>query len=192
MRSPAGVASVLHQGQRGAERARVRPQGRAPMQAVLQTGQGRPSLAPGVYFRLLLVGYCEGIGSEAGHRLAGGRFAVAAGVPGFRTGRADAGPLDDLAHAPVVRAGNAQGGVPVVRPGAGRGRTAGRADGGHRRDDAGSQRGDALDPAAGRRAQVRGVSEGAGRRGRESRATVANNWRAWTASGRRRPATGNG
>lgn len=28
--------------------------------------KGRPSLAPGVYFRLLLVGYCEGIGSERG------------------------------------------------------------------------------------------------------------------------------
>ena len=27
---------------------------------------GRPSLAPGVYFRLLLVGYFEGIGSERG------------------------------------------------------------------------------------------------------------------------------
>jgi len=28
--------------------------------------KGRPSLAPGVYFRLLLVGYCEGIDSERG------------------------------------------------------------------------------------------------------------------------------
>jgi transposase len=26
--------------------------------------KGQPSLAPGVYFQLLLVGYCEGIGSE--------------------------------------------------------------------------------------------------------------------------------
>lgn len=29
-------------------------------------GQGRPSLAPGVYFRLLLIGYFEGLGSERG------------------------------------------------------------------------------------------------------------------------------
>jgi transposase len=28
--------------------------------------KGRPSLAPGVYFRLLLVGFCEGIDSERG------------------------------------------------------------------------------------------------------------------------------
>ena len=27
---------------------------------------GRPSLAPGVYFRLLLIGFFEGIGSERG------------------------------------------------------------------------------------------------------------------------------
>jgi len=27
---------------------------------------GRPSMAPGVYFRMLLVGYCEGIDSERG------------------------------------------------------------------------------------------------------------------------------
>ena len=34
------------------------------------TKLGRPSLAPGVYFRLLLIGFFEGIGSERGHRLA--------------------------------------------------------------------------------------------------------------------------
>ena len=28
--------------------------------------KGRPSLAPGAYFRLLLIGYCEGIDSERG------------------------------------------------------------------------------------------------------------------------------
>jgi transposase len=27
---------------------------------------GRPSMAPGVYFRMLLIGYCEGIDSERG------------------------------------------------------------------------------------------------------------------------------
>src|SRR5258707_13829582 len=30
------------------------------------TKWGRPSLAPGVYFRLLLIGFFEGIGSEGG------------------------------------------------------------------------------------------------------------------------------
>ncbi len=29
-------------------------------------GQGRPSIPPGVYFRMLLVGYFEGIGSQRG------------------------------------------------------------------------------------------------------------------------------
>jgi hypothetical protein len=33
---------------------------------------GRPSLSPGVYFRLLLIGYFEGIDSERGHRVARG------------------------------------------------------------------------------------------------------------------------
>ena len=33
---------------------------------------GRPSLAPGVYFRLLLIGFFEGIGERARDRLAGG------------------------------------------------------------------------------------------------------------------------
>jgi transposase len=35
---------------------------------------GRPSIAPGVYFRMLMVGYFEGTGFREGHRLA---------VPGF-------------------------------------------------------------------------------------------------------------
>ena len=32
--------------------------------------RGRPGLAPGIYFRLLLVGYFEGLSSERGIRLA--------------------------------------------------------------------------------------------------------------------------
>ena len=36
------------------------------MRSSMQTRWGGPSLAPGVYFRLLLVGYFEGIGSERG------------------------------------------------------------------------------------------------------------------------------
>ena len=34
-------------------------------------GMGRPSLAPGIYFRLLVVGYFEGLDSERGNGLAG-------------------------------------------------------------------------------------------------------------------------
>ena len=36
------------------------------MRSSMPDKMGRPSLAPGVYFRLLLVGYFEGIGSERG------------------------------------------------------------------------------------------------------------------------------
>jgi hypothetical protein len=47
---------------------------------------GRPSLAPGVYFRMLLIGYVEGLDSERGIRVASRRFAVAATVSGLRAG----------------------------------------------------------------------------------------------------------
>jgi len=47
---------------------------------------GRPSMAPGVYFRSLLIGYFEGLDSEPGDRLARSRFAVLTEVPGLCTG----------------------------------------------------------------------------------------------------------
>jgi hypothetical protein len=59
---------------------------------------GRPSLTPGTYFRLLLIGYFEGIDSE---RVAHGRFAGIARVLGARPRRDAAGALDDLADAPL-------------------------------------------------------------------------------------------
>ena len=70
---------------------------------------GRPSLAPGIYFRLLLVGYFEGLGLGAGDRLASGRFAGAAAVSADRTGGGAAGSLDDLADAAADRRGNTPG-----------------------------------------------------------------------------------
>ena len=57
---------------------------------------GRPSLPPGIYFRLLFIGYFEGIDSERG-------IARIAGVARFsrrRVGRGAARSLDDLVHAP--------------------------------------------------------------------------------------------
>src|SRR5436309_6939414 len=47
---------------------------------------GRPSLAPGVYFRLLLIGYFEGTGIGTRHRVAGGGFLIAAQVYRLRAG----------------------------------------------------------------------------------------------------------
>ena len=64
---------------------------------------GRPGLPPGIYFRLLLVGYFEGIDSERGICLACGRFVGATGFPGRRLGRCAARSLDDFAHASVDR-----------------------------------------------------------------------------------------
>ena len=48
---------------------------------------GRPSLAPGVYFRLLLVGYFEGIGSERGIAWRAQRFSGTARVSGIESER---------------------------------------------------------------------------------------------------------
>jgi hypothetical protein len=73
---------------------------------------GRPSMAPGVYFRSLLIGYFEGLDSERGI-VADGRLAVAAEVPGIRAGRGDAGPFHDFTHLPLVLAGDAQGYFPL-------------------------------------------------------------------------------
>ena len=63
---------------------------------------GRPSLAPGVYFRLLLIGFFEGIGSERG---IGWRVADSLSLRRFlKYGleRSHAGSRDDLANAAVV------------------------------------------------------------------------------------------
>ena len=74
---------------------------------------GRPSLAPGRYFRLLLVGYFEGIDSERGIAW---RAADSLAVRSFlrlRAGGGGPGSLDDFAHPPRDRCGDAPGGVPV-------------------------------------------------------------------------------
>jgi hypothetical protein len=47
---------------------------------------GRPGLPPGIYFRLLLIGYLKAL-LGARHRLACGRFVGATGFPGHRPGR---------------------------------------------------------------------------------------------------------
>jgi transposase len=71
---------------------------------------GRPSLAPGRYFRLLLIGYFEGIDSERG--IAWRRFVGSAelSAPGLEDA---APPLHDLADPTPDRSGDASGGVHV-------------------------------------------------------------------------------
>ena len=100
---------------------------------------GRPSLAPGRYFRLLLLGYFEGPGLGAGDRLAGGRFAESAGLSAPGAAGGPARPFDDLADAPAVERGDAPGGLHLGAAAARRRRAGAGQDGGHRRDDAGSQ-----------------------------------------------------
>ena len=66
---------------------------------------GRPGLAPGIYFRLLLVGYFEGLDSE---RAIAWRAADSlTRLPRTDAARGAAGPFDDLADAPAHRSGDA-------------------------------------------------------------------------------------
>jgi len=60
--------------------------------------RGRPSIAPGMYFRMLLVGYFEGR-----HRVEMHRLALAESLPASRGHRASAGPFDVVANAAAAR-----------------------------------------------------------------------------------------
>jgi transposase len=64
---------------------------------------GRPGLPPGRYFRLLLIGYFEGLDAERAIRVARGGFVCVARVsrPGASGG--PAGPFDDFADATFDR-----------------------------------------------------------------------------------------
>ena len=72
---------------------------------------GRPSLAPGKYFRMLLVGYFEGIDSERGDCMAVCRFSKLAGIPGSGTERRGTGSFDGFANPTADRSGDAWKGL---------------------------------------------------------------------------------
>ena len=76
---------------------------------------GRPSMPPGVYFRMLLIGYFEGIDSERGIAWRVADSLSLREFLGFSLDRVDAGPFDDVADAPADAGGDAQGGVPLGR-----------------------------------------------------------------------------
>lgn len=63
---------------------------------------GRPGLPPGMYFRLLLIGYFEGIASARGIAWRAAD-SLATGFPGRRPGRCAARPPDAVAYASVDR-----------------------------------------------------------------------------------------
>ena len=119
---------------------------------------GRPSLTPGIYFRSLLIGYFEGIGAERGiawrlaDSLALRRFvgiALDEYTPDHSTISRTRRLIDVDTHREVF------GWVLGVL--ADRGLLKGQRIA-HRCDDAGSQRGDALDRAARHGRELRGVS----------------------------------
>ena len=102
---------------------------------------GRPSLAPGQYFRLLLLGYFEGLDSERGIAW---RAADSLGVRAFLGGRADrggAGSFDDIANGAIDRFRHPSDGVHVGASVSGH-RWAGQGENaGDRRNDTRSERG---------------------------------------------------
>ena len=74
---------------------------------------GRPSLAPGQYFRFLLLGYFESLDSERGMAWRAGDSSGVRGVFGAGADRVYAGSFDDIADATLDRFGNPSGGVHV-------------------------------------------------------------------------------
>jgi len=72
-----------------------------------------PSLPPGQYFRIMMIGFFEGLDSERGiaWRL---RFAHSAAVPFDWARREDTGSRYDLAHATLIDAENPSGHLQLV------------------------------------------------------------------------------
>ena len=127
---------------------------------------GRRSLRPGRYFRMLFIGYFEGLNmlTVFGARdcVAGGRLSEPAVVPGPGCYRVVAGRLDAVTDASADRCGDARGGFHVGSgAGVGGGSVAGE-DSRRRCDDAGSERGDAEHRTAGHGGILGGVHSAVG------------------------------
>ena len=125
---------------------------------------GRPSMAPGVYFRCLLVGYFEGLDSERGIAW---RVADSLSLRRFLGLALDTPPPDHSTLSRTRRLLDLETHGQVFTWVLGVLATAGlvRGEDGRRgRDDAGSERGVAVHRAARGRAELRGVFDGAGAR----------------------------
>ena len=111
-------------------------------------GIGRPSLAPGRYFRWLLLGYFERFDSERAIAWRAADSLNIRHVPGLCDARGAAGPFDPVAHAPADRRRDAPSGVHVGVAAAG-----GRPPGGgaHDWDDATTLEANAAMPSIVRR-----------------------------------------
>ena len=113
------------------------------LSARFYTTMGRPSLAPGRHFRLLLLGYFEGLDSERAiaWRAADSLSLRAFSAPGSPCGAS--GPFDDLADAAAVSGRDASGGVHLGVAAVGGCWFGSGEDGGQQCNDAGSECGDA-------------------------------------------------
>ena len=109
---------------------------------------GRPSLTPGRYFRLLLVGYFEGIDSERGIAWRATDSLAIRSFLRLPRGRGPAGSFDDFADATLDRSGDAPRRLHVGATAARRGGAAQGQDRRDRRDHARGERGDAEHRAA--------------------------------------------
>src|ERR1700676_1236574 len=67
-----------------------------------KSNSGRPSITPGTYFRMLLLGYFEGIDSERGIAWRAADSLSFRQVSGLRVERADAGSFDRVADETFV------------------------------------------------------------------------------------------
>src|SRR6058998_686815 len=101
---------------------------------------GRPSLPPGRYFRLLLLGYFEGLDSERGIAWRAANSLAIRNFVGLGLDAAAPDHYHDLAHAAVDRRGDASRRLHLGAGAPRRGRSAPGADRRDRRDDAGGER----------------------------------------------------
>jgi hypothetical protein len=75
--------------------------------------RGQPSIPPGLYFRMLLVGYFENLSQPTRHRLAVRRQPVAARLPGCSFKRDYARSFDAHPHSEATAAGGVRRGVSI-------------------------------------------------------------------------------
>jgi transposase len=72
---------------------------------------GRPGLAPGIYFRALVIGYFEGIDSERGIAWRAADSLALRNFLGFGIDQTTPDHSTIFTHAPFDRCGNASGGI---------------------------------------------------------------------------------
>ena len=115
---------------------------------VLRRGHRPAEHSAGLYFRMLFVGYFEGLTAQRGIAWRCGD-SLSLRTSGLGGHRGDAGPFEPDPGSSAPAGGGARAGVSVgAGSRGGQGRAAGQGAG-DRRDDAGGQRGDEVDGAPG-------------------------------------------